>query len=273
VSNKLYFGAAGYVFEGNTEQVKGLHMQLNGRLAINKFEVNDFCTFFFEEPNAGFFKQQGYNLLNSLVGFEEFTESAELKKLNNILNTLNDKMSVKTFSKNASHLVSTMNVIYNTILDKLSSNVDNQTEKWYTVKRYWNSTWGKTLKEQTDEYLYFANEQSTINQDPLSGSDDRFGFKFIRQSDGTYRLKNKAFASYTAGVTAGNVCLTKDSVTDFILHPIISFRGLKFVLISSSDQKYLNYNSGTLKLRFTDRPALNNLVNDRSYLFEIKAFR
>lgn len=271
VSNKFYFGATGYVFEGNTENIKGFHMQLDGRLVVNKFEVNDFCTFFFEVPNAGFFKQQGYNLLNSLVGFEEFTETAELQKLNVTLNTLNDKMGEKTFSKNAALLVSTMNIIYNTIINKLSSNGDNQTEKWFTVKRYWNSTWGKTLKEQTDEYLYFANEQSTLNQDPLSGSDDRFGFKFIRQPDGTFKLINKAFASYAVSVTAGNICLTNGISTDFVLRPIITFRGLKFVLISNVDQKYLNYNSGTLKLRFTDRPALNNLVNDRSYLFEMKA--
>ena len=271
VSNKLYYGATGYVFEGDGQGIKGLHMQLNGNMVVSYFDVNDFCTFFFDVPDVTFYKKLGNTMIDALNGYKFLSDSFEIDQLKQSVGSFDKNISEASLDRRAKELIASMNEVYSSILLRLSSSLNADNDKWFSIKRYFNSTWGLTLKEQTDEFLYFANKSSVLNQDPLTGSDHRYAFKFVKQPNGTFCIVNKANDNYYLCNKAEGILLDKRTDT-FILRPVITFRGLKFAIVDASNNQYLNYNSRTLSLRFVNQPALNNLVNDRSYLFEIDAF-
>lgn len=270
VSSSYFYGVAGYAFEGNASTVKGLHVLTNGNVVNDYFNIDDNCTFFFEQPNAYFLKYQGNMMLNALKGYESFTESHEIENLRLRVQEIDDSQLNEIFVANAIVVMDAINIVYNTLLLKLTSTPDKKVENWFVLKRHLSGTWGLTLNEQTDQYLFIPNQYNYLEQEPLKVSDNRFSFKFERQTNGKFHLINKSLPTLKLSSVGSNIRTLSYSPISFDIRPVITFRGLKFALINDLTKHYIKYNENQRVLSLAGQPGLSSLVKTKSYLFDIQ---
>lgn len=270
VSRSYFYGVAGYAFEGNTSTVKGLHVLTNGTIVNNYFKIDDNCTFFFELPNAFFLKYQGNMMLNAMKGYESFVEVHEIENLRQRVSEIDDSQSTALFNANAMSLVDAINIVYKTIFTKLSSTPDKKVENWFVLKRHISGTWGQTLNEQTNQYLFIPDQYNYLEQEPYIASDNRFSFKFERQADGKFYVINKSLPTLKLSAVGSNVRTLGYSPISFDMRPVITFKGLKFALINIATNQYLKYNENQRVIVLANQPGLDALVDTKSYLFDIQ---
>lgn len=271
-SKSYYYGVQGYAFEGNSANVQGLHVSNNGDVVTNYFKIDDNCTFFFEEPKAAFIKSHANILIKALKGYESFTDLYEIENLRQLVQNIDDNQSVEIFKGNASAITQAMRNVYNTILNKIYSTADKKTERWFFMKRFISGTWGMTLYEQTNQYLYFPDQYTALEQDVLISNDQRFGFKFEKQNSGLFYLINKALPTLKLSVATGTIRTLGYTPLAMEIRPVITFRGLKFAMINPTTGQFMRYNENKPELVFANQSGLKGLVNEKTFLFDIQPY-
>ncbi len=272
ISTNFYSDYIGYSFQGNSNNVLGLHVATNNRIITNYFRIDDNCTFFFNEPNAFFYKRFGGNVLKALRGYDEFTVSNDINQLKQNIQAIDDNQNSEVFNAHVSSILTTISAINNTLIDKVTSLPGTGVEKWFNVSRYLYNVWGQTtLNEELFHYLNFSDRNAVLEHAALNNGDDRFAFKFEKQASGFYHIVNKANLNLKISVATGSIRILSYSPVNFEIRPIYTFRGLKFVFINSANQQYLKYNLNRRELSFVNSYSLNNLVSNRSYLFNLES--